>query len=435
MSKRAPMIQDNAGVWHKQPYALPVRPEHMDFQIAGSNWLRQRACSLLGDDMGLGKTCQAIEVIDMLPEDARVLICCPAGLRINWMRELAMWLTKMRRCVIAKRYVSPAPVVIVSYDQLQKLEIPLRAFVWDLVICDEAHLIRNPWTIRCRQVLGDEWTLPLRAKRKILLTGTPITKDAGQLWTLLTWLGLTMPRDLFILRAHTDNEWLRGTLNAVMLRRMKVDVMKDLPAKTRQIVRVEPSGAARAAVAAEMAWERACELRKFGGCKFSETAELRQRTALAKLAMPEVQSHLREAVESSGRVVIFCWHHSTVQRVLALFAEMKLKAFAYTGLMRGEDRQKAVDDFQGYKGEAAAFIATIGAGAVGITLTAASHVIFLEETYDPTEATQAEDRAWRKGQRNAVLIQHLVLNGSIDCRQIERQIEKQKVIDKAINPT
>lgn len=431
MSKRPPMIQDRAGVWHKLPHELPARPELMTFQVEGAAWLRGRSASLLGDDMGLGKTCQAIEVINSLPAGARTLVCCPAGLRLNWLRELALWLTTTRRCGIAKRYVPRIEVVIVSYDQLKKFEVQLRAIPWELVICDEAHLIRNPFTIRCRQVLGDEWTLPLEGRRKILLTGTPITRDAGQLWSLLFWLGLRITRDLFIQRVEQNPDWLNSCLRAVMLRRMKRDVLTELPPKRRQIVRVTAAGAASRALAEELAFERAGELRQFNGCKFTETAEVRLNTALAKLALPEVQEHLREAA-AAGKIVVFVYHHATLARVCSILAEMGLRPLRYEGTMTTAERQAAVDAFQG-DASRQAIVVTISAGATGITLTAASHVIFLEETYDPTEISQAEDRCWRKGQRNAVLVQHIVLNGSIDCREIERQIEKQAVIDSTIN--
>lgn len=425
------MIQDKAGIWHVLPFELPVRPPLMGFQVEGAEWLRGRSASLLGDDMGLGKTCQAIQEINALPPTGRVLVCCPAGLRINWLRELAIWLTERRSCAIPKRYVPNAAVVIISYDQLKKFEMQLRAITWDLAICDEAHLIRNPFTIRCRQILGDEWTLPLEAKRKILLTGTPITRDAGQLWSLLYWLGLRMPRDLFIQRVETNPEWLSSCLRAVMLRRMKRDVLKELPDKTRQIVRITAAGAASRALSEELAFERANELTKFAGCKFIQTAEVRLNTALAKLAIPEVQEHLREA-SSAGKIVVFVYHHATLNRTFAILAEMGLHPLRYEGTMSTEERQRAVDAFQQDDGRRA-IVVTISAGGTGITLTAASHVIFLEETYDPTEITQAEDRVWRKGQKNAVLVQHVVLNGSIDCREIERQIEKQAVIDRTVN--
>jgi SWI/SNF-related matrix-associated actin-dependent regulator 1 of chromatin subfamily A len=433
MSRRQPMIQDRAGIYHRLPFELRPRPALMPFQQDGAEWLRGRSASLLGDDMGLGKTCQAIEVINSLPANARVLICCPAGLRLNWLRELALWLTERRLCCIAKRYIPSCPIVVVSYDQLRKFEVQLRAITWELVICDEAHLIRNPFTIRCRQVLGDEWTLPLEAKRKILLTGTPVTRDAGQLWSLLYWLGLRMPRDIFMLRAESCGGWLDGCLRGVMLRRMKRDVLKDLPAKTRQIVRITAAGAASRALAEELTFERTRELERFPGCKFTETAEVRMQTALAKLALPEVQEHLREAA-SAGKIVVFVCHHATLNRAVAIMAEMGLHPLRYEGTMSTESRQAAVDAFQ-HLPQHRAIVVTIGAGSTGITLTAASHVIFLEETYDPTEISQAEDRVWRNGQKNAVLVQHLVLNGSIDCREIETQIAKQAVIDRTINST
>lgn len=435
------MIQDRAGIWHAQPYALPARGNLMPFQAQGAAWMTPRAASLLGDDMGLGKTCQAIEVINSLPLDARVLIIAPAGLRINWLRELAVWLTMPRRCAIVKKYVPTwASVVIVNYDLLEKFQMQLRAISWDLIVCDEAHTIRNPWTVKCRQVLGDTWTPMLQAPRKILLTGTPLLNRPIEVWPLLRWLGLEMTREEFgnafcgggDFMGCENREGLSRLLSRFMLRRTKAEVLTELPAKTRQIVRIAASGRARIAMAAELAFERQAQgIGRFrGGVPMTEMSELRLTTGLAKLEMPEIQSIIQEACESSGKVVIFVYHNECADRVAAMLAGRCVK---YTGRNTAEERQKAVDMFQ-TNPRCQAFIGTIGAAGVGITLTAASHALFLEEDWTPGLIDQAEDRIWRHGQKNACLVQHLVLDGSIDARQLEIQVEKAGNISEILKP-
>lgn len=436
------MIIDRAGQWHREPYALPVRGQLMPFQAYGAGWLWDRHASLLGDDMGLGKTCQVIEVINRLSAGARVLIICPAGLRFNWLRELATWLTTSRRCQIAKTYVPPVEIVIVNYDKLPRFELQLRAVHWDLAVIDEAHTIQNAWATKCRQILGDEFTEPLRADRKILMTGTPMPNRPINLWTQLRFLGLRMSREAYGKRfcgggsfqGCTHPEELRDILRCFMLRRTKAQVLTDLPPKSRQVVRIAPAGAARAAVAAELSFERqAARVLKFEGkIPFSHTAALRQATARAKLAMPEVQAILREAAACSGKIIVFGYHNATVDAVAALFPPGR--AVTYTGRHTAEERQAAVDRFQTDAG-CQVFAGTIGAAGVGITLTAAHHVIFVEEDWTPGMIDQAEDRAWRHGQKNAVTIQHIVLDGSIDARQLEVFLGKQGNISEVVQPT
>lgn len=439
---RERMIRDRAGQWHKQPYVVPALPELRPFQIAGAHWMQERESSLLGDDMGLGKTAQVIETINSLPKDARILIICPAGLRLNWLRELAQFLRFERRAAISKRYIPPhLPIVIVSLDTLSKFEVQIRRLDWDLIALDEAHLIRNSRTIRANQILGNESTAPLRAGRKIAMTGTPMPNRPMEVWTILRFLGLEMTRQEFGQRfcgggdfkGSSNPEELRALLGKFMLRRTKRQVMKELPEKTRQIVRIAPAGAARACILAEGRWQKQVgQVEKFkGGVKLTELTKLRQATALAKLSMPIVQDIIREAVECRNKLVIFAVHHDTVEAAAAIVRSAGAFAVKYHGGMTTDDRQKAVDYFQ-KTDKRTAFIATIGAGGVGITLTAASHVLFIEEDFTPGNTEQAEDRCHRYGQRNAVMVQHIVLDGSYDERQLAIQVEKQGVISAVL---
>lgn len=435
--RRGPKIRDASGQWHSAPWQrADVRP--MPFQREGIEWLWNHPRALLADEMGLGKGCQAIGVIDRMPAQSRTLIVVPAGLRLNWMRELSLWLTLPRRCVLARRYLPDAPVVVIHYDALPRLEAQLRAVRWDLVIVDEAHGIRHPWTTRARHVLGDEWTLPLEADRRILMTGSPIPNRPMELWPLLRWLGLEMDRNSF---GHqfcggkdylgaSDEAGLRELLGRYMLRRRKADVLTDLPPKSRQIVRIAPDGAARVAMDAEWALERQADglewAQKVGMAQMSRA---REQTEAAKVAMPAVQALLREAVAQSGKIVVFGCNVATAKAVAAMFPG---QAVSYCGADNAEARQRAVDQFQADL-ECQVFAGTIGAAGVGITLTAACRAIFLGEDWTPGLGDQAEDRIWRIGQKRPCLIQHAVLEGSVDARALEIQFSKQRVIDELMN--
>lgn len=428
---------DRAGQWGSEP-TKPRAFDLMPYQREGLKWLSTRTNSLLADDMGLGKTCQAVSLIDTLPEAARVLIICPAGLRFNWLRELALWLTTTRRCQIAKKYLPGLPVVIVQYDALAKLEAQIRAVEWDLVICDEVHAIKNAFSTKARQVLGDGQILPIRAKRKVLLTGTPMLARPIELWTILKFLGLAMPRDEFGKRfcgggnfqGASNADELAAMLAPMMLRRMKRDVLTDLPAKSRYVVRLAPSGQMAGLIRSEKSFEQqAGEVQKFkGGVSLAEISKVRASLAMAKVEMPVVQSILTEAVECHKKVVIFVYHNEVAKKVASLFPG---KCVVYTGSQSGEERQRAVDKFQ-TSADCQVFIGTIGAAGVGITLTAASHVIFLELDWTPAMLAQAEDRCWRNGQKNAVTVQYLVVDGSIDAHQLDLTLSKQETINSIL---
>lgn len=441
MSIRKRMHRDLAGQWHAADYVPPAARTMRPFQTTGVEWLEARQAGLLADDMGLGKTCQAIGAINHLPPTARILIICPAGLRINWLRELAQWLAIERRAVIAKSYIQDVPIVIVSYDSLEKFEMALRRRTWDLIIGDEAHLIRNQKAKRTRNVIGDLFTYPLQAKRKILLTGTPMPNRPIEIWPLLHFLGMPMSRIDFgnqfcgggnFMGSSNAGE-LRFLLSAYMLRRMKAEVLTELPEKTRQVIRISPAGAARAAAAAEVSWEKQVGgIKPYeGGASMKHLALLRQRTALAKIALPVVQSMLREAVESHRKVVVFCYHKAAVDKVAEIFLMAGIHAVTYTGEHTQQERQRSVDRFQ-TEDRRMAFIGTIGAAGVGLTLTAASFMIFLEEDFTPGITDQAEDRCHRYGQANAVIVQHVVIDGSYDERQLRIQVEKAAVISSVL---
>jgi SNF2 family DNA or RNA helicase len=158
--------------------------------------------------------------------------------------------------------------------------------------------------------------------------------------------------------------------------------------------------------------------------KFTEMAKLRQQIALLKV--PYVVEHVRNA---SSKVVIFA-HHKAV--VSALKKELGEEAVVLVGDTKMEDRQAAVDAFQNDPG-VLYFIGSIQAAGVGITLTAASHVVFAELDWVPGNMSQAEDRCHRIGQHESVLVQHLVMEGSLDSTMAQSLIDKQEVIDRALD--
>lgn len=475
----------------------PAGREYLPFQRAGIALAAGRPATLLADEMGLGKTIQALGVINLDPDCRRVLVVCPATLKLNWAREAARWLVRRHRVLVAGAQDWPPvtaawppedTVVIVNYDVLHRHATALRAIPWDCLIVDEAHFVKNPEARRSEQLYGTSdrkrkrltregrpgnVVAPIPARRRLYLTGTPIVNRPIELWPLLHSLDPTTWRSFWSYAKryagayqgafgwdfrgadHLDElqERLRRTL---MVRRLKVDVLRELPPKRRQVIEVAPNGTAGRVVAAEQAasariearleglraqaeiakadddpgaYERAvAALREGERVAFVELSRLRHETARAKV--PFVIEHLEAALgEGEHKVVCFAHHHD----VVAAFAEaFGTRAVVLTGETPQAARQGAVDRFQ-TDPACVLFVGSLTAAGVGLTLTAASHVVFAELDWVPGNLTQAEDRCHRIGQAESVLVQHLVLDGSLDARMAQVLVDKQRVLEAALD--
>ena len=240
-----------------------------------------------------------------------------------------------------------------------------------------------------------------------------------------------------------------------MVRRLKSDVLDELPPKIRQIVVIPSNGmskiisresriqesheekiamlAAKAELAktkSDVSYEAAAEkLTSARKVAFTDMAKVRHELALAKI--PYVVEHCQEILDDNpGKQIVVFAHHTEVVSALAAGLS-SYGVVTLTGSTSISKRQDAVDDFQ--RQNARVFIGNIQAAGIGITLTASDHVIFAELAWSPDAITQAEDRTHRIGQKNTVLIQHLVVEGSLDVTQIETMLEKQRVADRALD--
>jgi SWI/SNF-related matrix-associated actin-dependent regulator 1 of chromatin subfamily A len=448
---------------------------YLPYQRAGIAYAMARPATLIGDEMGLGKTIQAIGACNADPEVRSVLVVCPASLKVNWAREWARWSVRKMSLGIANGGALPATeVVVINYDVLKKHSAAIRARSWDVLIIDEAHACKNPKTGRTQQVLGkwdkekDKRIAPIAARRRLFLTGTPILNKPIELWPIVHSLdpqGLGANWRGFVMRycaghdsgfgwdvsGASNLEELQDRLRMFMVRRLKADVLKELPAKRRSVVVLPADGAGKVIAAESAGYDAAqarieearvaCELAKAegeesynaavsrlrdaSGAAFAEIAKLRHATALAKV--PAMIEYLREVLESE-KVVFFAHHLDVIAAVAAEFPGCAV----LTGEHSQEQRQLAVDRFQ-RDADCRLFIGGIKAAGVGLTLTAASHVVMGELDWVPGNVTQCEDRCHRIGQANSVLVEHLVLDGSLDVRMANILVAKQEIIDRALD--
>lgn len=420
------------------PVPCPVGLEYLPYQLEGIEFARGRNAVLFGDEPGLGKTIQAIGWLNCHPEVETLLVVCPASLKVNWRRELDKWL------------ISPCVgVTIINYDVLHKLDMTRH---WDVCIIDEAHAIKNRKAKRtglCKQI---------QAGVKLALTGTPILNKPVELWSILNWLAPEIwPKASFMRYAYRycgayQGKWgmvmdgathldeLRTHLSYLMIRRLKEEVLTQLPSKRRQIIEISKDGmsadlrarlaeATRSIARIEDTYENdARALESALSVAWQDMAALRHEVGLAKV--DACLDLIHDAIESSGKVIVFA-HHRDVIAALSDALVDYMPAVIHGGIPV-QARQEAVDRFQ-TDDRCRVFIGQIQAAGVGLTLTASSHVIFVELDWTPGIVSQAEDRVHRIGQKDSVLIQHVVLEGGFDARMVKALVRKQTVIEKALD--
>jgi SWI/SNF-related matrix-associated actin-dependent regulator 1 of chromatin subfamily A len=466
----------------------PEGLSYLPYQRAGIAYALGRRAVLLADEMGLGKTIQAIGTINADRSVRRVIVVCPASLRANWQRELERWLVRPLSVGMGSaKHWPDTDVVICSWDAMRALRPEVDQVQWDLCVVDEAHRGKDPRAQRTKAVYGTEskktksGTAGIKARRRIALTGTPIPNRPREIWPTLRWLdpdhwGKFWPFALAYCNAHEGKfgwdfdgssklqelqERLRST---VMIRRLKKDVLTELPPKRRSILVIDPDDLdgteateARRAVSAErQAWESreqdverlraAAELAKAADSDadwqaavaalsarvrvaFTEMAHVRLDTAVAKI--PAVVSVLRDQLEGDqGKVVVFAHHHAVVQALTEGLAEFGVAVL--TGETPMAARQEAVDRFQ-QDPKCRVFLGSITAAGVGLTLTAASRVVFAELDWVPGNVTQCEDRCHRIGQTDSVDVLHVVLRDSLDEKMAKTLVEKQRIADQALD--
>lgn len=458
---------------------LPSGKSLYAYQRAGVEFALAREGTLLADEMGLGKTVQAIALANMLFSDPSstkfsVLIICPATLRLNWEKEWRGWTTtKLMPRIVRERmpYSTQGFALIMSYERAAILAPHLRERPFGLIICDEAHSLKNPSTKRVKALLGSRKKghekHPLPAHRWVMLTGTPIVNRPEELFPMLTVLdpkGMGRSKTDFFQR-YVNVDWQKVTpdypveriksdmlaelhtalRSSVMIRRLKADVLQELPAKRRLIIPVE---AGASVIAAEQAALRAVRealqaaqgearglsygdaVRRLTAAKHMAMVEIsRARHATAVAKIPAVIEHVWAMLGETEKCVLFAHHHDVID---ALKDEFGPAAVVLDGRVKEHDRQLAVDRFQTDR-RVSLFIGSIRSAGQGLTLTAASHAIFAELDWTPAALSQSEDRLHRIGQTQSVVIHHLVADGSIDAKMAKILIDKQAIISQAID--
>ena len=421
----------------------PAGLDYRDFQKGGISYCKDKQQVIIADEMGLGKTIQAIGLVNLL-KTRKVLVICPAFLCYNWQREMGKWLT------------AGIDLETISYGMLANHE---HRATYDLVILDESHYIKERTAKRTKAALA------VKFKKRLFLTGTPILSHPIDLWTTLhaidakAWgtevqfakkycgayqyqqcvgkiksgphKGEPAFKTLWNMTGHSNEQELQNRMRATcMVRRLKSEVLKELPAKVRQVIELDVKGYTEPKLTDVERLEFSDKV------LFDRCSKIRHDTALAKV--PEVIKYLKHTLDSTdGKLIVFGYHRDVLKALSDEFASCSVTVTgdSSTVIKRGcktSDRDKAIARFQTEDG-IRMVIGQIDALGVGVNLTASSHVIFVEEVWNPSPISQAEDRAHRMGQKDTVLVQHLVANNTLDSRMMHVVVFKQRVADDCLD--
>ena len=444
-----------------------LRVEPYEYQREGICFGLEHKRIIIGDEPGLGKTLQSIGIVDTA-NAYPCLVICPSSLKINWQREFEKFTDKS--ALVLDNNVRTTwgyllsmgvhQVAIVNYESLRKF------FVWDIrggkqfrlkdvvfnpqiqafksIIIDESHRVKDPsaqQTIFTKGLsVGKDWC--------ILLSGTPVVNRPEDLiaqLSIMNRLGEFGGRAKFIADYCTDpkdktaepavplSELSRQLYNTCMIRREKAKVLPQLPDKTRVDLYIEISNDKEYNLAAE---DLAAYLQEYTECTDWEIRRKMRMEALVRFMtlrslatkgkIAQAVDFIRTFLDSGKKLIVFCSLHEIVDELQTIFP----RAVTVTGRDSSVNKQASVDAFQNNP-NVQLIICSIKAAGVGLTLTAASDVAFIELAWTYADCCQCEDRAHRIGQKDNVTCYYLLGRGTID-HTIYRLIHRKKSIANEI---
>jgi SWI/SNF-related matrix-associated actin-dependent regulator 1 of chromatin subfamily A len=415
-----------------------------EYQQEGVSFLREVKRGILALDMGLGKSAVAVNAAISFATSKRVLIVCPSYVRGVWSNahdggELMKWagpnhpvsleVFECKGTKTPKMPISAAPTdwVICHYDILHAWAEKLREWCPEVVIFDECHFLMNSETRRTQAAKHVSAAAPYVWG----LSGTPMTNRPRDLWGVLDTIvpgrfgdnffpfglrycggykeAVTPDKTVWKFDSNSNLPELNTRLKHFMLRRTKSDVALELPAKTRQVIRVDV-GKTTPVIPGEASVQMRRALAVAADAKLKDSA------------IPLIQGHL----DSGAKVVVF-----TYRRGVAEYIANECGGSIIHGGVAQSRREKTLHELRNQDG-ASLLAATIDAAGTGVDLSYADVAVFVELTYEPHELLQAEARLHRYGQKNPVLIQYLIAKGTTDELVADVVIGKLDVLERSI---
>jgi SWI/SNF-related matrix-associated actin-dependent regulator 1 of chromatin subfamily A len=404
---------------------------------------------ILADDMGLGKTTSTI-ISSIETKSKKILIVCPASLKINWFREIQNYTDRSIYICEGKKY-EDADFVIVNYDIIKNFHDPknkeesiLLKSNFDLVILDECHYIKNSQAIRTKLVND----FVKNVDRLWLLTGTPITSRPIDYYNLLRLVDspVSLNWQAYVIRycggyqfrvggnkkiwntnGATNLDELRERTSLQILRRLKENVL-DLPEKIITPVYLKLKSKEYEELMGEyFDWYRNKRDESSSlTIQFSKLMKVRQVIANEKV---ESTIELCENIlEQDKKVIVFTNFTDTLHRIHSHFGK---KAVYLDGSCSKIARQHAIDEFQN-NDKIKVFVGNLKAAGVGITLTAGEVIVMNDLSFVPSDHAQAEDRAYRYGQKNNVLVYYPIFENTVEGAIYDILSHKKQIINQVM---
>ncbi|MFM7449251.1 MAG: DEAD/DEAH box helicase [Leptolyngbyaceae cyanobacterium] len=441
-----------------------LQAELRDYQLEGFNWLARLAHwgvgACLADDMGLGKTLQALALILTRASEGPTLIVAPTSVGMNWISEAQRFTPTLnviqfgsgdRQKVLDQ--LQPLDVVVCSYGLLQQADVAemLSQVQWQTIVLDEAQAIKNIATKRSQAAMN------LQGGFKLITTGTPIENHLGELWNLFRFINpgllgslehfneqFAIPIERY--QDKTARQRLKKLVQPFLLRRIKSQVLEELPPRTEILLHVELSRE-------EMAFYEA--LRRDAIAKLSdsdapagqkhlqvlaEIMKLRRACCNAQLVMPDTSlpsaklqlfgEVLTELLENRHKALVFSQFVDHLHIIRAYLDQRGITYQYLDGSTSVAERKKRVNAFQ--SGEGDVFLISLKAGGTGLNLTAADYVIHMDPWWNPAVEDQASDRAHRIGQQRPVTIYRLVAKDTIEDKIVDLHQHKRDLADSLL---
>ncbi|XP_076363842.1 LOW QUALITY PROTEIN: SWI/SNF-related matrix-associated actin-dependent regulator of chromatin subfamily A-like protein 1 [Tachypleus tridentatus] len=402
---------------------LPFQRKGVSFGIIKGGRL------LIADDMGLGKTIQAIGIADYYKNEWPLLVVAPSSVRYSWVEAFHTWLPSLDSQEInvvnsSKESVSGSKVVIMSYDILTRKVKCIQDKKFQVIIMDESHFLKNFKSARTRAAL----VVMKTCKRLILLSGTPALSRPMELYTQISAInnkvfpnytdfgirycnGKIMPWGWDFTGSSHMTELQLLLEETVMIRRLKAEVITQLPAKRRQMVLLDPSVVHSRKKDSEFMSKEMSRSNLRGMERRGMLLQYFRETGFAKLSA--ICDYIKDLLEAEKKFLCFGHHQSVLDAICKSIKEKGIQYIRIDGSTSSETRKQLCDKFQ-FNDTVRVAVLSITAANSGINLTAAHLVIFAELFWNPGILTQAEDRAHRIGQQDSVVVQYLVAQGTAD---------------------
>jgi superfamily II DNA or RNA helicase len=445
-----------------------------DYQVVGFDWASRLAHwgagACLADDMGLGKTLQALAILLSRASQGPSLVIAPTSVCFNWQQEALKFAPTLNIKLFADssntiqrqallNALTGFDCVIISYGLLQRESDILKEVHWYTIIADEAQALKNPLAKRTKAAIA------LKGDFKMITTGTPIENDLTELWSLFRFINpgllgnikrfgqrFSLPIENAKedkLAARKASQELRALIQPFILRRMKNQVLTELPPRTDINIQVEMS-------AKERDFYEALRLNAIDNISqnnqqahageqrikmLAELVKLRQACCHPKLVMAEtdipsaklaaLNELLVELKLNNHKALIFSQFVGHLQLIKQ---HVEAEGFSYQyldGSTPQKERQKRVNAFQNGEGEL--FLISLKAGGSGLNLTAADYVIHMDPWWNPAVEEQASDRAHRMGQLRPVTVYRLITQNTIEEKIVALHQHKRDLADKLLS--